>query len=268
MINIPFDHIKVLPDGSYGCTLKVGGQTYCAVFTPDWQVVEPLHTIAEDPYKDYTYIRDWRSLSVGSYYKSGTIQPVDKELLSLFDINPNVLSHDDLAIEIEDYILDASKWKEDDEEDTSVMLLFTANYLDKDGNIALTIENTLASYQMVSRAAIRSVFNRYTIHGCDAHYTREHLDLESRTESPIQKATIQLIEWMDFVKYHLDQLSDKEYMFDLQAKTPPYKNIFLSFVSFIFGKCFQAKMLGDGLFDFPRLIYLEYLKQSAPEICQ
>lgn len=168
-MNIPFDHIKVLPNGNYGCTLLIDNYIYCAIFTPDWQVVKPLHAVEEDLYEDYTYIRDWSHFPVGSYYKHGVTHPVDKDLLTLLDIGLNVVSNDDLAIEIEDYILDSPKRDEYDEKDSTTLLLFTTNYLDKNGNIAIITYNTLASYQMVSRAVIRSMFNIYSLHGCDMH---------------------------------------------------------------------------------------------------
>lgn len=262
MIHIPFDHIKVLTDGNYGCTLLLDNSIYCAILTPEWQIIEPLHKTENDPFKDYTYIRDWRHAPLTSYCKHGITKPIDNELLSLFEINRNILECEDIAIDIEDYILNTNE----DTDDDSTLLLFSARYLNKEGKIALNTENTLAPYSAIGRAAIRYIFNLYTFYGCDTHNTKNHLDLDSQTENSIKKATIQLIEWMDFVKYYLDLLSDKEYMLDLQVKDSPYKNTFFSIVNFIFGNHFQTKMLGDGLLDFPRLIYLEYLKRSAPEM--
>lgn len=262
MIHIPFDHIKVLDDGNYGCTLLLDNLIYCAIFTSDWQIIEPLHIVDYDPYKDYTYIRDWRHAPISSYCKRGIIRPVDNELLSLFEMDLNILGCEDVAIDVEDYIVNANETVDED----SVLLLFSTNYLDKEGKIALNTENTLAPYSVIGPAAIRYIFNLYTFYGCDTHNIRNRLELDSQTKDPMKKATIQLIEWIDFVKYYLDQLSDKEYTLDLQAKTSPYKDTFFSLVHFIFGKHFQTKMLNDGLLDFPRLIYLEYLKQSAPEM--
>lgn len=69
MIHIPFDHIKVLPDGNYGCTLLLDNSIYCAILTPEWQIIEPLHKAENDPFKDYTYIRDWRHAPLTSYCK-------------------------------------------------------------------------------------------------------------------------------------------------------------------------------------------------------
>ena len=86
MIHIPFDHIKTLPDGNYGCTLKVGGKSFCANYTSDWQVIEPLHEVEQDPYSDYTYIRDKDFAVASSYLYNGEHHQIDPQLLYVLGI--------------------------------------------------------------------------------------------------------------------------------------------------------------------------------------
>ena len=50
-----FDHIKVLQDGNFGCTLCVEEKIYNGIFTPKWECVEKLHLVEVDAYKDYDY---------------------------------------------------------------------------------------------------------------------------------------------------------------------------------------------------------------------
>ena len=50
-----FDHIKVLQDGNFGCTLEVGDKIYNGIFIPEWECIEKLHLVEVDAYKDYDY---------------------------------------------------------------------------------------------------------------------------------------------------------------------------------------------------------------------
>ena len=50
-----FDHIKVLQDGNFGCTLEVGDKIYNGIFIPEWECIEKLHLGEVDAYKDYDY---------------------------------------------------------------------------------------------------------------------------------------------------------------------------------------------------------------------
>ena len=50
-----FDHIKVLQDGNFGCTLEVGDKIYNGIFTPEWECIVKLHLVEVDAYSDYDY---------------------------------------------------------------------------------------------------------------------------------------------------------------------------------------------------------------------
>ncbi|MBR5105001.1 MAG: hypothetical protein IKU93_01050, partial [Alistipes sp.] len=50
-----FNHIKVLQDGNYGCTLCAGNKIYNGIFTPNWECVEKLHLVEVDAYSEYDY---------------------------------------------------------------------------------------------------------------------------------------------------------------------------------------------------------------------
>lgn len=78
MFNIPFDHIKILPDGNFGCTLKLGKRIFCAICTPTWKVIEPLHQVETDPYSDYSYIRNDNSLTISKAYNDSQFETIKK----------------------------------------------------------------------------------------------------------------------------------------------------------------------------------------------
>lgn len=257
MMNIPFDYIKVLEDGNVGCWLDMGGQTYCAVFTPDWQVVEPLHKVEQCPYSDYTYFRNTTELPITSHYCGCEIHDIDSNLMVLLGYKEG----QDVEIDVEEYINGTAKLEEDSG------LLFTVNYLDDECNEALSVPHTLTPYSTFATAAIRSIFNRYLFFECNTKAVRLYLGIDHDTTNPIQKATLQLIRWIDYVHNRIDLLSDREFLCELGVDSSPYKRTLFDFVSFIFGDNFRDEMCADGLLDFPRLLYMKYLEELVPEKC-
>ena len=257
MMNIPFDYIKVLEDGNFGCWLDVGGQTYCATFTPDWQVVEPLHKVEQCPYGDYTYFRNNTELYITSHYCGCEIHDIDPQLMALWGYKEG----QDVEIDVEEYINGTAKLEED------CGLLFTVNYLDDECNESLSVPHTLTPYSTFATAAIRSIFNLYLSFECNTKAARLYLGIDHNTADPIQKSTLQLIRWIDYVHSRIDMLSDREFLCELGVDSSPYKRALFDFVSFIFGDNFRDEMCADGLLDFPRLLYIKYLEELAPEKC-
>lgn len=257
MIHIPFDHIKTLPNGNYGCTLQVGGKSYCAIYTSDWQVIEPLHEVEQDPYSDYTYFRDNTQLPITSHYCGCEIHDIDSKLAALLGYKDG----QDVEIDVEEYINGTAKLEED------CGLLFTVKYLDKDYKEALSVPHTLTPYRTFATAAIRSIFNLYLSFECNANAVKLHLGIDHETTDPIQRAALQLIRWIDFVHCKAELLSDKDYLCCLEAEQSPYKNLLFDLVEFIFRDGFREDMCADGLLDFPRLLYVKYLAELVPQKC-
>ena len=50
-----FNHIKVLQDGNYGCTLVAANRIYNGVYTQNWECIEKLHLVEVDAYGNYDY---------------------------------------------------------------------------------------------------------------------------------------------------------------------------------------------------------------------
>jgi hypothetical protein len=62
----------------------------------------------------------------------------------------------DFTFDIEDYISDSTNSDDDFE-----VTLFTVQYLDRNGNLAFELTDTLASYNIMSRAAVQFVFDQF-----------------------------------------------------------------------------------------------------------
>ena len=247
MIHISFDHIKTLPDGNYGCTLKVGGKSYCAIYTSDWQVIEPLHEVEQDPYSDYTYIRDKDFAVASSYLYNGEHHQIDPQLLYVLGIGNHELENPDINIDIEDYI-----WEENTNKDTT--LLFTVQYLDKDGNMAFVLNDTLAPYSIFAPAVLESVYGRFDMLYCNFTRTIDFFDIETDTTNPKDKALRGLLDWFDLVYSTIDDFCQKN------RDRKPFKKLMLGVAR---ANIEAIELYGSfqlGLVEFPRLVYLEYLK--------
>lgn len=238
MIHIPFDHIKVLDNGNYGCTLNLGRNIYCAVCTPDWDWIEPLHEEAYDPYQDCTYIRDRGFLELSSYYSESKLHVIDEELINLLQLNTNTILYSVVA-EIDDYISDA---KTHDDEFT--VCLFTVRYLNQNADFAFDLGDTLAPYPAMSNAGIRFVFEEYQRCDFDGLLTMRNLGITVDSRGEISEATLDLIGLFECIYRTIEgcqQSPSKQLILDLST------------MLLTLGYC------ESGLFEYTRLIYQKYL---------
>lgn len=245
LIHIPFDHIKVLDDGNYGCTLKMGKRIYCAVCTPDWDWVKPLHESTFDPYKNYTYIRDKGFLMPSSYYCNKELHRIDLELINLLDLQTEIMLNN-VTIDIEDYISDTATSSEED----FVVSLFTTHYLDEDANLAFELTDTLAPYSVMSRAALHYVFDKYR--KCDYVLlsAMHKLGISYDSNGPMSEATLELLEMFDRIYKTIN--GDK---FALS------KHLVLELATILLSFDFCE----SKLFEYTRLVYQKYLNPFISE---
>lgn len=139
-----FDHIKVLHDGNYGCTLCVGEKIYNGVFTPYWECFEKLHLVEVDAYNEFDYkLID----KLNSIYKEDI---VDEEFAKMLTLN----YEDD----------------NNDESDLPPQVLFLYKYQNADGETALTIDNALISYRFFILTLIENIFNKLYECGCNRKF--------------------------------------------------------------------------------------------------
>ena len=139
-----FDHIKVLQGGNYGCTLCAGNKIYNGVFTPNWECVEKLHLVEVDAYSEYDYTLIDK---LNSIYKEDI---VDEEFAKMLTLN----------------------YEEDNSDDSDFLpqVLFLYKYQNADGDIALTIDNTLISYKFFILTLIENIFNKLYECGCNKKF--------------------------------------------------------------------------------------------------
>ena len=139
-----FDHIKVLQDGNYGCTLSAGNKTYNGIFTPNWECVEKLHIVYEDAYREYDYTLIDK---LNSVYKDDI---VDEEFAKMLTLN----------------------YENDDSDDSDLppQVLFLYKYQNANGETALIIDNALISYKFFILTLIENIFNKLYDCGCNKKF--------------------------------------------------------------------------------------------------
>lgn len=240
MIHIPFDHIKVLDDGNYGCTLKIGEKFYCAVYTPDWHCVKPLKESVFDPYANYTFIRDRGFLELSSYYYNNKLCTIDSVLTDLLDLKTEI-AQQQITMDIRDYISNSDTTNPDD----IAVVLFTIHYLNQDGDFAFELADSLAPYAVVSRAAIKCVFDQYKKCVFDSPKAMRKLTISFNPQGPIPEAVLALLELFDRIYKTID--SNKE-------ERSNHLTLDLSTI------LLTLDTHESILFEYPQLIYQKYLE--------
>ena len=237
-IRIPFDHIKVLDNGNYGCTLKMGSSIFCAVCTPEWDWIEPLHESTFDPNWEYSYIRDSKHLVLSSYYYNMELHKIDPMLIDLLDIRQESMLNT-ASVDITDYFSDAPSTNDDFQ-----LALFTIRYIDQDGNFAFEIPDALVPYSIMSRAAIGYAFDLYAKCNFDKDAIIQELGIAYDSKNPLAVATLGMIEQFEKIGQ----------MFDSSNCTLTNRSV-LDFAALLL----TFDNTTPGLFDFARIVYQKYL---------
>lgn len=268
MSNIPFDHIKILDDGNFGCTLKLGKEIFCAVYTPKWEIVKPLHKVDTDHYSDYTYIRDDNSLTITSSYYNGQYESVEEMGKRVFGEDSDI-TYDlsDFDIVVDDFIGPFTSTTNDEDEYIDMLVFFSIQYKHKDDESVLILENVLAPYQLIGTTAINEIFRKHKDCKYDIEKTMEALNISADTEIPLQKAILQIIEWSNSIKNIFDIIIDQCFWFEVFLDSAFEKYAFLKQIRNEFATQATKDICYYGWSKFPMLIYIEYLKKYAPEMC-
>lgn len=261
---IPFDHIKVLPDGNFGCTLILGENIYTAIYTPQWEVLKHMHKVTEDPFSDYTYKRDDTLKITPSCIDN--LDDADKDILLSYNDEQDMI--DEIGIEfdilIEEYIL--GKLLSEEENNDISKLYFIVQYLDRNGNIAFTLDNALATYSLIGLGSIKELFNRLSQYFFNKELTIEKLGINKDSTSPVQKAAIKLIDLAYSVKKNFDNLHKRCCLLDMWFDDALIKTTLLNYIFHAYNDEVQMMAYQKALFDFPQLAYMEYLKLTVPEV--
>ena len=266
--NIPFDYITILNDGNYGCTLELGNDIFCAICTPEWEVIEPLHKVEQDLYDDYTYVRDDDSLKISSSYFNGEYESVEEMGKRLFNDNKEGMTTDisDFDLVVYDHICSSTNTYKNDSQ--IAFVLFSVQYLNKNGEVAFTLENTLAPYILIETTAINEVTERIKHCEYDIEKTVEAFEITGNTKNQIQQETLKVIEWADFINYNFNNLYNLNKPLYGNFENYSDMNIMFESIKESFEKLIIKHICDKGISKFPILIYLEYIKQYAPEMYQ
>lgn len=261
-VNIPFDHIKILDDGNFGCTLKLGNEIYCAICTPSWKVVKPLHKVDKDPYSDYTYIRD-KVLRASSYQIDDEINEIDEYGAFLFEYDAELTDNDVVDAYIDDYI---SRCPVKGDEMLGA-IFFSIRYIKTDGSTLLTLENVLTPYSTFGPSAIKEMLFKYRGFRYNKEKFAAAYDITGTDDTPIQQEALKIMDWAGSVKRSFERVFIDDRYLDILYKNAFQKHVMLEYIRELFEAESAKDICENGLYRFPIMIYLEYIKQYAPEMC-
>ena len=243
-----FNHIKVLQDGNYGCTLCAGNKIYNGVFTQDWECIEKLHLVEVDAYDNYDYVL------VDKLYPM-----LDADDITIKD---NEEYARELLLNFEDNTIPISE--------QNPKALFMSQY--QNGDITLTLENTLIPYKYFSIAFIENIFDKIYRCNCGKTFAAGRI-CWSRVEkvfgidlitnnSPFDIALKQVIkEYISFENIAIDEV-EKKYP-DLDALDFDYDlRIFEEMETL--DDAFRLE-IANGAYDICYLAYITYLRDNCPD---
>lgn len=264
MFNIPFDHIKILPDGNFGCTLKLGKRIFCAICTPTWKVIEPLHQVETDPYSDYSYIRNDNSLTISKAYNDSQFETIKKAGIPRADDTYYIFKEYDFDIMLDDYLYPTSL---DCEIENNSIVFFSVNYFDKEEKSILTLENSLAPYSVFGSASVKEIFNKYKHCMSNKALTAKHFDISPDTATPIQQEMLKIIDWAECINHIFARMKNDDFWLYVVFELTYERDFCSKYVKRAFKEQLYREICESELSLFPMMVYAEYIKQYVPEMC-
>ena len=247
-----FDHIKELQDGNFGCTLCVNNKIYNGIFTPKWECVEKLHLVEVDAYKDYDYI-----------LKDGLNPMLDKEKIDIdYDTD------EELA---KGLILNFEDEKEGEKEDP--LALFSSQYINSNGDIALTVNNTLLSYKYFISSFLENIFFKFACCGCSRLFASTQICLNKiqgmfgvslfSNDNPFDNALKQVLKEYQTLDDLAFDIVDEKYP-DVDVADPQFEDSMWEEMEKL--EASFRERLAEGAYDFCYSGYLQYLKDNCPDL--
>ena len=149
----PFSHIKVLENGNYSCTLLVADKIYNGIFTQNWDCIEKLHLVKVDAYTEY----DNKDADV--------LIPMPVEDGDTPDIKNKVAYAESIYLNLED---------EDDVDINTKIIgstaLFCMQYVDKNNEVVINIENSLMPYKYIIYSFLKNLFENLEYCYCNTKH--------------------------------------------------------------------------------------------------
>ena len=249
----PFNHIKVLENGNYGCTLCVNNKIYNGVFTPEWECVEKLHLVEVDAYKDYDYL-----------LKSGLNPMLDKDKIDIdYDTDEELAKG--LILNFEE------DTKEDEKEDP--LALFISQYENSNGDIALTVNNTLLPCIYFISSFLENIFFKFACCGCSRLFASSQLCWNKiqgmfgvslfSNDNSFDNALKQVIKEYQTLDDLAFDIVDEKYP-DIEVSDPKFEEGMWEEMEKL--EASFRERLADGAYDFCYYGYLQYLKDSCSDL--
>ena len=248
-----FDHIKVLQDGNFGCTLCVEEKIYNGIFTPNWECIEKLHLVEVDAYKDYDYT-----------LKDGLNPMLDKEKIDIdYDTDEELAKG--LILNFEE------DTKEDEKENP--LALFISQYGNSNGDIALSIDNTLLPYIYFIPSFLENIFFKFACCGCSRLFASTQLCWNKirrmfgvslfSNDNPFDNALKQVIKEYQTLDDLAFDIVDEKYP-DVDVADPQFEENMWDEMEKL--EASFRERLADGAYDFCYYGYLQYLKDSCSDL--
>ena len=249
----PFSHIKVLENGYYGCTLLVVDKIYNGVFSPDWECIEKLHLVEVDAYADFDH-----------KLKDGLNPMLDKDRIDIIYDNDEELAKG-LILNFEE-----ENTKEDEKENP--LALFSSQYINPNGDIALTIDNTLLPYKYFIPSFLENIFFKFACCGCTKLFASSQLcwnkiqgmfGVSLFSNDPFDNALKQVIKEYQTLDDLAFDIVDEKYP-DVDVADPQFEDSMWEEMEKL--EASFRERLADGAYDFCYSGYLQYLKDNCPDL--
>lgn len=251
----PFSHIKNLEDGNYGCTLLVAGQIYNGVFSQTWDCIEKLHPVSEDLYAEYDYT------------DADVLIPLPEEDEDVPNIENKVAYAESLYLNFED--------EEDVDINTKIIgptALFCMQYVDKNNEVVINIENSLMPYKYIIYSFLKNLFENLEYCYCNSniHCNRLCWDKIMRAfnmnyeekNMPFVRAIKKVYdEYNEFEEIALWKLQEKD--IDTDAKNIMYD--YHMWDEIIPMEDELKQKIFDGAYDLCYIFYMMYLRENCKE---
>lgn len=251
----PFSYIKVLEDGNFGCTLFVAEKIYNGVFTKTWDCIEKLHPVAEDLYDEY----DYKNADV-------LIPMLDEEEEDISSIENKVEYAESLYLNFED----------DEDIDNNKKIgppaLFCMQYVDKNNQVAINIENSLMPYKYIIYSFLKNLFEKLEYCYCNHSMNCNKLcwdkvmrifnmDYEEENMPFVRAIKKVYDEYNEFEEIAIWQLQEED--IDIDTNNPMYNYHLWDHIIPMEDELKQK--LFDGAYDLCEIFYLIYMRDNCKE---
>ena len=251
----PFSHIKVLEDGNYGCTLLVVDKIYNGKFTQNWDCIEKLHLVKVDAYTEY------------DYKDADVLIPMPEEDEDVPNIENKVAYAESLYLNFED--------EEDVDINTKIIgstALFCMQYVDKNNEVVINIENSLMPYKYIIYSFLKNLFENLEYCYCNTKHHCNKLcwdkvlrifNMDYNEENmPFVRAIKKVYdEYNEYEEIALWKLQEK----DIDTDTKNIMYDYHMWDEIIPMEDDLKQKLFDGAYDLCYIFYMMYLRNNCEE---